>query len=357
MRRGEGDGKELEKEVLAEPLMLPSGEVLPTGTEIPFYKPDIFPLVMQRNVSVYGQLLGDSDVEKIETQQNTINRLSKKILDKLLASGSYITLPEDATIKVDENDMKVIKIDAPDKKALIDVFDLQGDISPDLAAYAQVYEEARQIIGITDSFQGRKDTTATSGKAKEFAAAQTAGRLESKRVLKNAAYQQLFEILFKFRLAYADEPRPVVYSDERGDRQYSEFNRYDFLRRDDAGELYWKDDFLFSCDTSAPLATDRQAMWQETRMNLQEGAFGNPADIATLILFWGKMELLHYPGAGETKKYLEEQRENLMPTGAAMGAPTGAPTELPDEQSIEMLRAAARQQAERDAGTSFTERR
>ena len=48
-------------------------------------------------------------------------------------------------------------------------------------------------------------------------------------------------------------------------------------------------------------------MWQETRQNLQTGAFGDPASIQTLILFWSKMEMLHYPGAGETKAYLEEQ--------------------------------------------------
>lgn len=42
-------------------------------------------------------------------------------------------------------------------------------------------------------------------------------------------------------------------------------------------------------------------------MNLQTGAFGDPKDTKTLILFWGKMELLHYPGAGDTKKYLEER--------------------------------------------------
>ena len=32
------------------------------------------------------------------------------------------------------------------------------------------------------------------------------------------------------------------------------------------------------------------------------------------MLFWGKMELLHYPGAGETKKYLEKrlERERLQ---------------------------------------------
>ena len=42
-------------------------------------------------------------------------------------------------------------------------------------------------------------------------------------------------------------------------------------------------------------------------MNLETGAFGNPQSTETLILFWGKMELLHYPGAGETKKYLEDR--------------------------------------------------
>lgn len=42
-------------------------------------------------------------------------------------------------------------------------------------------------------------------------------------------------------------------------------------------------------------------------MNLQTGAFGDPASLQTLILFWSKMEMLHYPGAGETKSYLEEE--------------------------------------------------
>ena len=49
-------------------------------------------------------------------------------------------------------------------------------------------------------------------------------------------------------------------------------------------------------------------------MNLQTGAFGDPAQTETLILFWGKMEELHYPGAATTKKYLEDkaQREQMQ---------------------------------------------
>lgn len=293
-------------------LGLPVLTVVETPTKIPFYKPDIYPVILQKNVSVFGQFLGESDIDKIADQQNTTNRIEKKILDKLLKSGSYITLPDEASIRVDEEDMKVIRPGNAATKQLIDVYDLQGDIEQDISYLAQVYEEARQAIGITDSFQGRKDTTATSGVAKEFSAAQSAGRLESKRVLKDAAYAKLFEAMFKFKLAYADEPRPVIAYDMEGRPAYSQFNRYDFLEQDELGNWHWVDDFLFSCDTSAPLASNREAMWQETRMNLQTGAFGDPANIRTLILFWSKMEMLHYPGAGETKAYLEEELQRQM---------------------------------------------
>lgn len=125
--------------------------------------------------------------------------------------------------------------------------------------------------------------------------------------MKQAAYAQLFELMFKFWLAYSDEPRPISYKDNEGNTVYEEISRYDFLKQDEDGQFYWDDQFLFSCDTSAPLASNREAMWQETRMNLQTGAFGDPSSTETLILFWSKMEELHYPGAGSTKKYLEER--------------------------------------------------
>lgn len=305
-------------------------EVVPT--KVPFYKPNIYPVILQKNVSVYGRFLGDSDLDKIESQQNTTNRIEAKIIEKLVKSGSYITLPDDASIRVDSEDMKIIRPGSAASKALIDVYDMQANVEYDLAYLAQVYEEARQEIGITDSFQGRQDSTATSGKAKEFAAAQSAGRLESKRIMKDAAYAALFEAMFKFKLAYADEPRPVVSRDMNGNPLYETFNKYDFLEQDDAGNWYWNDNFIFGCDTSAPLANNREAMWQETRMNLQTGAFGDPESLDTLILFWTKMDMLHYPGAGETKRYLEEKLRAQQ------------------EQQQAMMAMAARKQQEQQAG-------
>lgn len=295
-----------------------AGNPVMVPTKIPYYKPNVYPLVLQRSVSVYGQLLGNSDVDAIRDQQNTTNRIEKKIIDRLLKAGTRITLPPKGKLSTDPEDAERWFLDSPADKAMIDVFDFKGNLQYEMAYLSQVYEEARQILGITDSFQGRRDPTATSGKAKEYAAAMSAGRLESKRIMKNAAYAQLFELMFKLQLAYADEPRPVTYKDSKGETIYAEFNRYDFLEQDSDGQWYWNDQFLFDCDTSTPLASNREAMWQETRQNLQTGAFGDPAATETLILFWGKMEMLHYPGAASTKKYLEEKLQREQEQAALM---------------------------------------
>ena len=283
------------------------GQSVLQPTLVPYYKPDVMPIVLQKNVSVYGQLLGNSDVDAIETQQNTVNRMEQKIIDKLVKAGTKITMPPDASYRMDTEDSEVIRIKKIQDAQLIKTFDFTGKVESDIAYLSLVYEEARQVLGITNSFQGREDRTATSGVAKEFQAAQSAGRLESKRTMKAAAYAELFELMFKFQLAYSDEPRSVSYRDHRGEVVYETFNRYDFLKQDADGAWYWDDDFLFSVDSNASLESNRTAMWQETRMNLQTGAFGDPNQIETLILFWSKMEELHYPGAGATRKYLEER--------------------------------------------------
>lgn len=275
--------------------------------KIPYYTPGCYPLVLQKNISVYGRLLGDSDVDKIAHQQNTANRLEMKIIDRMIKAGTRITLPDRADLRLDPEDSERWYIGNAADKSCIGVYDFKGDLEYELLYLNQVYEEARQTLGITDSFQGRNDSTAESAVAKQFAAAQSAGRLESKRVMKNAAYAKLFELMFRYKLAYADEPREVTSMNERGETGYSVFNRYDFLETDDAGELYWNDRFLFSCDSSSPDTNNRQQMWESVTAHFTAGAFGDPRDPETLILYWTKLEMLHYPGAAETKRYLESR--------------------------------------------------
>lgn len=316
--------------------------VNPTPVMIPSYVPDVYPIVLQKNISDYGQFLGMSDVDKLSSLQNMINRLECAIAEKLCSAGSLVTLPPDAKITTEGGqNMRVVRLKAGDQ-SYIGVYTLQGDMSQDRAQLDAVYEEMKQAIGITDSFLGRRDPTATSGVAKDFAAKQSAGRLESKSVCKASAFSRLYEVMFKFLLAYADRPISVPYRGDSGEVVYAEFNRYDFLCRDENGELYWNDSFIFSCDSASALATNREAMWQEIRGNYTSGAYGDPTQNETRLLFWQKMDEQHYPGAAANarifKQKIEEERAAAMaqvpPQSTAngmngMGVPPTGGTAMP----------------------------
>jgi hypothetical protein len=90
------------------------------------------------------------------------------------------------------------------------------------------------------------------------------------------------------------------------------FNRYDFLERDDAGEWYYNDEYLFSADASIDVDKQRETLWQENRQNFQAGAYGNPQDLETLLIFWQNMERTHYPFAHDNveriKMTIEKQQ-------------------------------------------------
>lgn len=281
-------------------------------TRIPRYKPDIYPIVVRKNVSSWGKALGDSDVDKIMDQQNMIKKCDSRIQEKLDKGGSIFTRSEKTEVSKTDEQLREVIFQGADEANLFGVHNLQVDTSQDQAIAEANYEQARRILGITDSFQGRPDRTATSGTAKQIAVAQSAGRLESKRIMKNAMYADLYAVMFRFLLAYSDEPRSVRHNNIDGSTTYSEFNKYDYLAQDAAGEWYWLDDFLFSVDNTSSLAGNRESMWQEIRMNLQTGAFGDPSDPETLILFWEMMAGQHYPGAAEIRERLEKKRQEQL---------------------------------------------
>ena len=305
-----------------EPAALPAAvfetreEVIMEPTRLPYYNPHIYPVVVRKNVSKSGCFLGGSDVDALEDVQNALNKISTKLNEKVLGGGSFTTTKRGMGHFVTDGDNKVLEVEGPADLECVKTYNTQVDVSQDLALRQQLYEEGRQTIGVTDSMQGRRDPTATSRVAKEFSAQQAAGRLESKRVMKQAVFADLFELLFKFMLAFADEARPVLAYNEHGQKVYETFDRHDFLYRDAAGQWHYNTDFLFSCDTAAPLASNRQALWQETRMNFESGALGNPAEIGTLIRFWSTMEKLHYPLAGEVLQSLRQDQDRMAQAAA-----------------------------------------
>lgn len=78
-------------------------------------------------------------------------------------------------------------------------------------------------------------------------------------------------------------------------------------------------------------------------MNLQTGAFGDPSQTETLVLFWAKMEELHYPGAGTTKAFLEEklERERQRVEMEAYRSTSAAAAEAAPDASISPFQAGA----------------
>ena len=310
-RKFKTENKEKEEITIQKPIVNPvSGEVtfVDEIIEVEHYVPDFFPIVIVKNVSRTNKFLGASDVTYIKDQQNDLSIYGSKIKEKMLKGGSILIKPENLKFEASNDELKILNVKNPSQKAMIDVKNLQPDISKDLNMLDVNYVIARQTLGITDSFQGRQDKTATSGKAKEIAAAQAAGRLVSKRKMKEFAFSQLYEKMFKFNLAYIDEPRTYTQVNDKGQLEYKVFDKRDFLLIDENGDYFYNDEFSFSTDVSSTLSNNREAMWQETRMNFTSGTYGTPDDIGTLIMFWTTMNNLHYPGAKQALNYLQTRK-------------------------------------------------
>ena len=150
------------------------------------------------------------------------------------------------------------------------------------------------------------------------------------------------------KVALPGEPRPIVAEDNRGKAKYEEFNRYDFYERDEKGEwhcILGDDRFLFSCDTSAPLASNRPQMWQEVTAMYQMGAFGNPQETDSALLMWQELERLHYPNAADIREALEmriQQQQAMMQQQQA--------------QQMQMQQAQMQMQADQQAQAAALER-
>lgn len=276
-------------------------------TKIPYYKPDDIPIILRRNVSREGKLLGFSDVAVISDQQDAIKKLGSKLQEKILKGGSLVMLPFGSKIATDDNELKVVRVKNANEASLIGVKNLQADISMDRVVMNDNYEAAKSTLGITDAYQGKYDSSATSGTAKQYSINQAAGRLESKRVMKNTAYAKLYEMIFKHLLAYADQPIPMSMKNSDGAYEYAHFNRFDFLKRDAAGEFYWDDEFIFETDPTSTIMMNREAMWQQIDLKYQAGAFGPISGDQTLLTYWTFMEQNDYPNSAAMKKIFSER--------------------------------------------------
>lgn len=285
-----------------ERISLPTGEVT-----VDYYRPRRFPIVIRKNTSRAGHYLGQSDCEVIRPEQQEINKLESRIQAKLMRSGVTPMMPEDARVAPDNSVFgQVIRLGPGESASMYGIIDTTPNIAQDIMQSDRLYEHARRIVGVSDSLVGFEDRSASSGYAKRLQMEQAAGRLESKRRMKEAAYADIDRLIFEFMLAYADEPRPTPYRDAYGRMHHACFDRYDFLVYDKERGYCYNDDFLFSVDKNGGVESQRDALWEKNLENLRAGTLGDPQKTVTLLRYWQNQERAHYPHARENVEYFED---------------------------------------------------
>jgi hypothetical protein len=286
---------------------------LSANTEIPFYQIRQLPFVPRPAISSLDSIYGVSEV-KIQLEiQDAVNKVLTKSVDKTLKSGAVVTKPDRIKMSDTDDTFKIVKVRTAEEAQMVTTKQIVADTSQDIMIAQLLYDSGRSSSGVTESFQGKKDTTATSGKAKELAAALSAGRIESLRVMKAAAFAGVYELVLKYLLAFSDETRRFVKVLPDGAKKEMAWNKYMFLDKDKHGQIYYRDDFSFNTDPAATLSQNRAQMWQETQDKFIQGAFGNPADPRTLKLFWNIMDSLQYPLAKVALAGIEEGEQHLPP--------------------------------------------
>ena len=279
---------------------------------IAYYVPSRFPIVIRKNTSGEKSLFGQSDCDYVRPEQQAINKIESRILQKLLRAGVTPIVPEDATISVNNSVFgQVIRMKPGESAAQYGKVDTTPDISQDIAEAERLYDHAKRIMGISDAFQGIDTGAASeSGYAKQLRISQASGRLESKRKMKHTAYAKLDRIIFELHLAFADEPRNLSYKDAYGRIHNTEFNRRDFIEYDRTrGEYFYNDAYLFSVDLNGGAEYQREAQWKRNLENLTAGTLGNPESPTTLLRYWQCQERAHYPYARENVEYFTREVE------------------------------------------------
>ena len=335
-------GMELHRRILQEglavgeePLTQPRLRPAMAPTKIPYYTPKDFPIALRRNMSVYQRFFGDSDCNVIREQQLQANKALTKIDNKIKKTSEFFTKPADLNFKYsnDNDEFGVLNVENPAQMAMIRAVSLQFDMGAEYEVIQRAYYMAKSVLGVTDTFQGKADATAQSGRAKEIQVAQSAGIQRSKRVMKHAAYADLFRNMFWFLLAFADEPRVYTTMDETGRQIEKIFNRYDFLEQDAFGNWYYNDEFLFSVDEAGAMQTDKRFLLEDVRVDFNMGAFGNPTDPETVLMYWKEKEVLGYPNAKRMVKHWQDRLDRQQ-TIQASGPGRPGPPILPPRQDM-----------------------
>lgn len=285
---------------------------IPEGTIIPHYLIRELPFVPYVRVHAPYGMYGISEVELILENQDMTNKMLNKAEKKSLKSRAVVTKLKDTIINDDDEEISYVEVESAQEAGSIQMKQIMADISQELAQAQTLYEIAKSTVGITDTDQGKNDPSARSGKAKQLQMAASAQRNYAPDTLRNLAFSDMYELIFKYLLAYCDEPRTFVSLLPDGLEMEQTWSKYMFLSKDRYGEYYYRDDYAWSVDDATDVTQDRAAMWQLIDNDYINGVMGNQLDPArALKMYWQMKEQYGYPTAKYALAFLKEAEKHL----------------------------------------------
>lgn len=294
-------------EYAEDDIPLADGRTVQKGSAIRRYRPRRFPLIIRKNTSFDESIFGQSDCLFIRPQQDEINKVLSRVHEKMMMAGLYPYKPDGCQFRYDNSiGGKVLNLRPGESPNMFGVLDTSPDIAKDLAYIESTYRDAKRILGISDAYVGEGDSLSVSGRSRSVQVAQAESRLASKRVMKNAAYAEIDRLIFEFYLAYADEPREVVFRDSFYRSYGDAFCRYDFLVEGENGIWEYDDEYRFSVDSERPSRDEREKLWQHNLDNYAAGGFGPCGERDTLARYWAAQVECSYPGAKKNLSYFLE---------------------------------------------------
>ncbi len=288
-------------------------DVIKAGTEIPFYLIRQLPFVPKRHIRIPRSMYGMSEVQIHLEPQDFMNKMLLKAEDKVENAKTIVSKLKDTRIDTDtDKNIIYVETESHQEAAAIQIKDIQPNIQEELIMAQTMYETSKSTAGITDTDQGKYDASARSGKAKQLQMQASQDRHEPSLIQRYHAYAGVYELIFKYLLAFCDEERSFINLMPDGSTKEEVWSKYMFLDKDDNGEFYYRDDFAWSIDIAGTIKNDRAAMWQMIDNDFVNGTLGNELDpVKSLHMYWHMKDQTGYPTAKFALAFLNDMKREL----------------------------------------------
>jgi len=286
--------------------------VIISGTEIPFYLIRQLPFIPKRTIKVPGDIYGISEVKLQLESQDSINKFLNKAERKSAMSKAYVTKMKDTNIDDEDEEITYVEVESAQEGQAIQVKQVIADISEEITMAQMLYDSAKSTTGVTDTDQGKNDPSARSGKAKQIQMMASQSRQQSPLIQRNIAYAGVYELIFKYLLAFCDEERSFINLLPDGTTKEEVWSKYMFLEQDKNGKFYYRDDFAWSVDQATEITQDRASMWQMIDNDFLNGTMGTTIDpTRALLMYWNMKKQYGYPTADFALAFLDEAIKHL----------------------------------------------